>query len=211
MKIKDESCTIVLVGNWNRYILSPGWAAKQIFGEPNLQVEIALDLGLPPRYTSEQSHVRMIPSEDKVTFVALHNDNDCLQKMENFAYHLVGKLSHTPIRAFGVNFGFVDDSDKNDLSNIFNFSDNEQLTIFGCQSTFNSVTRRLIVENRTLNLVISQKGSEITFDFNFHYDVVGTEEIKAKIKNSIVENKKIAENILCNVYKLNYDNLEIRG
>src|SRR4030042_1937850 len=162
MKIKDESCTIVLIGNWNKYILSPGWSAKNIFNEPKLQVEIALDLGLPPRYTSEQTHVRMIPAADNVTFVALQNDNECLSS-------------------------------------------------YGCQFTFNSVRRRLIVQNRTLNLAISQKGREIIFDFNFHYDVAGTEEVKAKIKNSIVENKKIAENLLKSVYNLDCDKLEIRG
>jgi|SRR4030042_857805 hypothetical protein len=211
MKIKDESCTIVLIGNWNKYILSPGWSAKNIFNEPKLQVEIALDLGLPPRYTSEQTHVRMIPAADNVTFVALQNDNECLQKMESFAYDLVDKLSHTPVRAFGTNFGFVDDAGKNDLSGLFKFSDNEQLSSYGCQFTFNSVRRRLIVQNRTLNLAISQKGREIIFDFNFHYDVAGTEEVKAKIKNSIVENKKIAENLLKSVYNLDCDKLEIRG
>lgn len=211
MKIKDESCAIVLIGNWNKYILSPGWSAKNIFNEPGLQVEIALDLGLPPRYTSEQSHVRMVPAQDNVTFVALQNDNECLQKMESFAYELVDKLSHTPVRAFGTNFGFVDDVGKNDLSAIFKFSDNEQLSNFGCQLTFNAVRRRLIVENRTLNLSIAQKGSEIVFDFNFHYDVTGTDEVKAKIKNSVVENKKIAEDLLKSVYKLDYDKLEIRG
>lgn len=211
MKIKEESCTIVLLGNWNRYILSPGWSAKNIFNEPELEVEIALDLGLPPRYTSAQSHVRLIPTEDNITFVALQNDNECLQKMEDLANELVSKLSYTPVRAFGTNIGFVDDASKNDLLGIFKFSDNEQLSNFGCQFTFNSVRRRLIVENRTLNLTISHKGSEIYLDFNFHYDVSGTNEVMIKMKNSVVENKKIAETLLKSVYNLDYDNLEVRG
>jgi len=211
MKIKEESCTIVLLGNWNKFILSPGWSAKNIFNEPGLEVEIALDLGLPPRYTSAQSHIRMIPTEDIVTFVALKNDDEIFQKMESLAYELVSKLSYTPIRAFGINFGFVDDANKNGLLEIFKFSDNEQLSNFGCQSTFNSIRRRLIIENRTLNLTISHKGSEAFFDFNFHFDVSSTNEISIKIKNSVVENKIIAENLLKSVYKLDYDNLEVGG
>ena len=211
MKIKEESCTIVLLGNWNRYILSPGWCAKNIFNEPRLEVEIALDLGLPPRYTSAQSHSRMIPTEDNVTFVALQSTNECLQKMENLAHELVSKLSYTPVKAFGTNIGFVDDASINDLLGIFKFLDSEQLTNFGCQFTFNSIRRRLIVENRTLNLTISHKGSEVFFDFNFHFDVSSTNEILIKIKDSVVENKIIAENLLKSVYKLDYDNLEVRG
>ena len=211
MKIKEESCIIVLLGNWNKYILSPGWSAKNIFNEPGLGVEIALDLGLPPRYTSEQSHVKMIPTEDNVTFVALQHDDECLQKMESLAYELVSKLSYTPVRAFGVNFSFSDQANKNDLLGLFKFSDTELLSNFGSQFTFNSVRRRLIVENRTLNLAISNKGDEVFFDFNFHYSVSGTSEVMSKIKNSVVENKKIAENLLKSVYKLDYDNLAVKG
>jgi hypothetical protein len=210
MKIKKESCTLVLLGHWNQYILSPGWSAKNIFDEPGLGVEIALDLGLPPRYTSEQSRVRMIPTEDNVTFVALQHDDECLQKMENLAYTLVDKLSYTPVKAFGVNFGFVDEAGKGDLLEIFKFSDNELLNSFGCQLTFSSIRRRLIVENRTLNLAISNKGDEVSFDFNFHFGVSGTSEVISKIKSSVIENKKIAENLLKSVYKLDYDNLEVK-
>lgn len=211
MKIKKESCTLVLLGHWNQYILSPGWSAKNIFDEPGLGVEIALDLGLPPRYTSEQSRVRMIPTEDNVTFVALQHDDECLQKMENLAYTLVDKLSYTPVKAFGVNFGFVDEAGKGDLLEIFKFSDNELLNSFGCQLTFSSIRRRLIVENRTLNLAISNKGDEVSFDFNFHFGVSGTSKAISKIKSSVIENKKIAENLLKSVYKLDYDNLEVKG
>jgi hypothetical protein len=211
MKIKKESCTLVLLGHWNQHILSPGWSAKNIFDEPGLGVEIALDLGLPPRYTSEQSRVRMIPTEDNVTFVALQHDDECLQKMENLAYTLVDKLSYTPVKAFGVNFGFVDEAGKGDLLEIFKFSDNELLNSFGCQLTFSSIRRRLIVENRTLNLAISNKGDEVSFDFNFHFGVSGTSEVISKIKSSVIENKKIAENLLKSVYKLDYDNLEVKG
>lgn len=211
MKIKKESCTLVLLGHWNQHILSPGWSAKNIFDEPGLRVEIALDLGLPPRYTSEQSRVRMIPTEDNVTFVALQHDDECLQKMENLAYKIVDKLSYTPVKAFGVNFGFIDEAGKNDLLGIFKFSDNELLNSFGCQLTFSSIRRRLIVENRTVNLSISNKGDEVSFDFNFHYGVSGTSEVINKIKGSVVENKKIAENLLRSVYKLDYDNLEVKG
>jgi hypothetical protein len=213
MKIKKESCTLVLLGHWNQHILSPGWSAKNIFDEPGLGVEIALDLGLPPRYTSEQSHVRMIPTEDNVTFVALQHDDECLQKIEDLAYKLVDKLSYTPVRAFGINFSFADEASKPDLLEIFKFSDNEPLNGFGCQLTFSAIRRRLIIENRMVNLTISNtnKGDKISFDFNFHYGVSGTSEVISKIKGSVIENKKIAENLLKNVYKLDYDNLEVKG
>ncbi len=208
MKLKEESFTIVIVGNWNRYILSPAWSAKEIFNEPGLQVEIGLDFGLPPRYTSSQSNIRMIPTNDNVTFIALKQDDETLKKMEDIAYRLVDKLSYTPIKAFGINFGFVEDANQNDLLAIFNFADNELLNKFGCQATSNSIVRRLIVENRTLNLNISNKGNEVFFDLNFHYDVAGTSEIMSKVKNSVIKNKSFAENLLKSIYKIDYNKVE---
>lgn len=212
MRIKDESWTIVLVGNWNKYILSPEWAAKNIFGETKLDIEFALNLGLPPRYTSEQSHIRMIPAEDRVVFVALKSDDksvrpddECLQKMENFARTVVDTLGYTPISAFGINFSFIEDTKKIDLTEFFDLSDNKALSDFGCQFTGNEIKRRVIVDNRTLWFTISQKGEEAFFDFNFHYDVTDATEAKAKIENTIIENKNIAERLLKDVYKLDYD------
>jgi hypothetical protein len=209
MRLKEETSTVVVVGHWNKYILSPGWLAKNIFNEPGLDVEVALNLNLPPRFTSPISHIRILPSEENITFVALENNNDCFSKMEALTSDLVNKLSYTPVKAFGINFVFTEELSKAGLGGLFDFSDSQALSSIGCQSTINTIRRRLIVENRILNLSITNKDNELFFEFNFHNDVTSTAEIIEKLRNKVVESKIVAERLLRDVYKLNYDPLMV--
>ena len=207
MKIKEESFTIVLIGNWNRHILSPNWISKEIFLEDKITVEFSLNLELPPRYTSPTSHIRILPSSSNVTFVALGSDDSCLNKMEKMTQALLEKLPYTPIKAFGINFGYIESIEKSDLYNIFKFSDTDRLGQERYLIKSSALQRSLIVEDRVLNLNISTNDTEVSFDFNFHYDVSNAKDAIDKITSNAVTNKIIAEKILSNVYKLSFDSV----
>lgn len=206
MKIKDSSWTIVILGNWNKYILSPAWTAKNIFEEPQLKLEFALNLGLPPRYTSQKSNIMLIPSDYMITFVALEPTDEYLQAMEDMAYKLVDILSYTPITAFGINFGFIEEASSKDLYKLFELSDITPLSDFGSDLKNTSIRRQLTVDQRILNLTTSWSEGGISFEFNFHYNVKDSDELKNKIKGNVIQSKNIAENLLKTVYKL--DELE---
>lgn len=205
MRIKEESFTIVVVGNWNRHILSPSWVSKELFLEDKITIEFSVNLELPPRYTSPTSQIRILPSSGNVTFVALVPDESCLSRMEQMTQALLEKLTYTPIQAFGINFGYVEAIEKSDLYNIFKFSDNNRLSKEQYLIKSSSLQRALSVEDRVLNLSISTKDSEVHFDFNFHYDVSNAKEAIDKIKDAVVSNKRIAEKTLSNIYDLSFD------
>lgn len=99
MKVKPGSTTLILVGKWNKYILSPNWLAKNIFKNDNMQVEFSFNLDLPPRFTSDK--IRIVATEDNVVFVALTYDEDILSRIEAMVYNLAESLPHTPVSAFG--------------------------------------------------------------------------------------------------------------
>ncbi len=205
MKIKKDSWTIVFIGKWNKYILSPSWSAENIYKEKGLDVEVALGAGLPLRYSSKESKIRMIPEGNRVTFVALETTDGCLAQMEELALTLVERLPDTPVSAFGVNFEFTDNIKEMSFPDIFDISDNSSLNEIGCNFLSSSITRKLIVEDRTLNLTISREGDEITFAFNFHYETKDAGAITPKLKDSVVKNKNIAEDFLRRVYNLKND------
>lgn len=207
MKIADDTWTIVLAGNWNRYVLSPEWTARHVFDQPGLTVEFPLDLKLPFRYSSPD--VRIVPSSNMVVFVALKHENSVLELMENMAIKLVDKLQYTPATAFGINFGFVEDIEKAGLSDLFKLSDIGRLSDYGCGITETSISRRLIVEDKVLNLSIKHNVDKVYFNFNFHYDVKDAPEIRSKIGGEVLKNKIVAESILKTVYKLEFDTVEV--
>lgn len=203
MKIKDESFTIVLAGNWNKYILQPNWVAKEIFEETTVQLEFAVNIGLPPRYTA--SNIRIIPTDEKVTFRAMDTSDNCLTKMGNMAIKLLNKLNYTPISAFGMNFGYTEKAETQNLFNLFKFADNDELGSFGCIINNSLTQKNITIDERILNLKIHHIGKDVSFDFNFHYDVGNASEAEEKIKENVLKNKKIAEDILNKVYKLSFE------
>jgi len=203
MKIKDEGCTVVIIGNWNTYILSPQWVAKNIFETDKIQVEFALNLGLPPRYSTAE--LRLVPTDSRITLFALSYSDTVFADMVNITKKLADKLPYTPVTGFGINFSFTESSDKANLNRLFDFPDTKALSDFGCVIKDNSIRRGLIVDNKVLNLKIGQDGDKISFDLNFHYEVKSASEIGEKIDGAVVANKNIALSLLKSVYDLDYE------
>lgn len=206
MKVKQDSTNLVLAGKWNKYILSPKWMAENIFKKKEIQVEFSFNLDLPPRFTSD--NIRIVPTEDRVVFVALAYDEDIIKRLEKMAYNLVELLPHTPVTAFGTNFAYIEDGETKDLLSLFELKDNSDLSDYNVRIENYSIKRKLLIDEQILNLNIIQNRGNVVFDLNFHYETPLTDKIKEKICNRFVENKKIAENLLKEVYGLKLDDLE---
>lgn len=207
MRVKEGSFTIVLVGHWNKYILTPDWLAKNIFKDEQLNVDVAFNLALPNRYTSKRANVMFIPTANNVTLIALQPEDQCLENAESFAHELVSLLPATPVQAYGMNFGYMEKIN-DDLMKVFNFNDDEWFKDQEITTTHSSILRRIVIEDRILNLKISHDSENVLFDFNYHYDVKSTEDIKKKIKGATLKNKGISEKILKSVYKLDFDSIK---
>lgn len=199
MKIKDESYSVVLVGKWNKYILSPEWSAGNIFNVERLQVEFGINVGLPSRYSA--NNIRMVPTDDAVVFSALAYDDDTLALLEELPVSLLQKLKFTPIVACGINFGFSENIEDTDVSELFNFSDNSKLIEMGCVIDSNSISRSLMFGDKQLNLNISQLDSKVNFEFNFHYDVKSVDAAITCIRD-FKHNKDLVFEILTTKYNL---------
>ncbi len=200
MKVKKDSTNLVIAGKWNKYILSPDWLAKQIFEKSEIKVEFSFALDTP-RFTCD--NIRIVPTEDRVTFIALEYSNGILEKIENMAYRLIDLLPFTPIAAFGTNFVYIEEGARGDLLDIFELKDNDKLSDYDVTIKENSIRRKLLIEEQELNLAILQEGENVVFDFNFHYDTPTF--TKDNIKGRFVENRKITENLLKDVYKLVFE------
>lgn len=200
MKVKQDSTNLVIAGKWNKYILSPDWLAKHIFDKSEIKVEFSFTLDLPPRFTCD--NIRIVPTEDRITFIALEYLNDVLEKIENMAYILTDLLPFTPIAAFGTNFAYIEEEAKMDLLDIFELKDNNKLSDYDVTIEKYSIRRKLLIEEQALNFDILQEGENVVFGLNFHYEAPPIGFNKDNIKGTFVENKKIAENLLNNVYKL---------
>lgn len=201
MKIKEESWNIVIAGKWNRYILTPEWVGKNIFEQQELKVEFSMSLPLPPRFTA--SGVRFYPSTDAVIFAPIQLNDETLSRAETMAAKLITELKHTPITAFGINFGFIDTEPDAGLCALFDTKDKERLSEIGCDVKNNVIIRKVVFENKVLNLSITndEEGS-VVFEFNFHYELDGTTGVENLTGNEFKDNKDRVYRILKNAYNI---------
>ncbi len=207
MRVKEGSFTIILVGHWNKYILTPDWIGKNIFKDDQIGVEVAFNIALPNRYISQKNNVILVPTSNNVTLVSLKPEDQCLENVETFAHELVLLLPATPVQAYGFNFGYTEKIN-DDLMKMFDFNDDGWFKEQEIATTHKSIHRRIIVEDTAVNLRISHDNESISFDFNYHYDVKSTEDIKKNIKGAALKNKGISEKVLKTVYKLDFDSVK---
>jgi hypothetical protein len=117
MKVKTDLTNLVITGKWNKYLLSPDWLAKHIFDKSEIKIEFSPTLDHPLRFTCD--NIRIVPTEDRVIFIALEYSNGLLEKIEDMAYRLIDLLPFTPIAAFGTNFAYIEEGAGTDLLDIF--------------------------------------------------------------------------------------------
>lgn len=205
MKIKEESTSIVLLGNWNKYILTPKWLGENIFSDEELRIDVAFnDVALPNRYASEKSKIMIIPTEHNVTIISLNFTEKCLQMMEDYALKLVEKLPKTPMRAFGVNFGYSEALDEKiiRMQKIFHITDTDKMNEIGFKVSKCSIQRKIDLDENVLNLRLAQTDRELELGFNFHCEATDAELMKEKIKGSVDRSRNVAEKIIREVYGL---------
>ncbi len=208
MKVKQDSLTLIIAGKWNRHILTVEWLSKNIFETDSIQVEFSLNLGLPPRFMKDD--IRIIPTEERITFVALKYSENVFSRIEQMAFRIAELLPVTPMSAFGTNFGFIEESPSDDLLSLYKLSDNDALSDNSIQIENYSIKRKLLVEDQILNFSINSESGSMVFNFNFHYQLQNqnSKELKEKVKGRYTKNKLIAEQLMHNVYKLVLDDEE---
>lgn len=204
MKVILEKVGTIISGKWHRNLLTPNWVQKNVFKteKESIQVEFnVIDIEQPPRYVYE--NIRFIPSWDRVFIQAIEYSDNVLNNIQEYAKELCEKLPETPILAIGYNFSYSESiSLIAEINKMFNYNDTSILSELKLTINNSSLTRQIENKNGVLNFTISQKKDEVLFDFNFHYKINNNKEITSVLDGRILKDKKTAEKILTNGYKL---------
>ncbi|MBC8277770.1 MAG: hypothetical protein H8E46_06025 [FCB group bacterium] len=174
----NTACSIVIVGGWNRKILTPPWLGKNIFKKDELELQFPLDPSLPLKVSDKESYTIDI-SNDKLMFQPLSLSDENLIIMAEAAKLVLEILPHTPVTAMGINFGFKEETPQtellNYLDNVLVPSHREISDDKKCQaiSIVKSYQLTGLLQNRVLNFKIHREVDEpaVIFDLNFHKEV----------------------------------------
>ncbi|KJR41838.1 hypothetical protein MCHI_002258 [Candidatus Magnetoovum chiemensis] len=209
MERKNDSWSIVIVGHWNKHLLDERWISKHILDDTQLVVEYPLQIGLPIRITCNRDRIRIIPQNDRLSFLSLDNSDDSLIAMERSALKIVSLLHYTPIISIGVNFTFTENIGSFLLNDWFIFKDEENLKEFGGVISEHRVRRRVELKGRTLFLTLYQEDNNFNFTFNYHYNIDWeAKELSNDVRNildgALIDNRNLSEEIMSKIYNLSY-------
>jgi hypothetical protein len=204
MKAIPQGWTIVLVGYWNRMLLTPDWVATNLFEQDTIDVAFPVMPLNPLMFTAGK--VRFTPADERATISLEVVEDDAWGKAEHIALSLLAKLPHTPVRAFGVNLRFSESVPDPAQLSLFNFVDLPALTDFGCEVQSALVQRTLKVrDDLVLNLKITHGQSGLDYDFNFHFEVKNADEARVNLKGKTAKCKEVALVLMKDAYGLTLD------
>lgn len=194
----------MIVGDWNIRILTPQWVAYNLFEGQEIQVEALLRPGVQ-RLRYNIDNIVILPGDDRLIIGARATDDEVLQRAEQTARKVLEILPHTPIRACGVNFGFVEEVPGATLISLFELSDLGRLSDFECRALGTEIIRNLKIEEGTLKLKHSFSDGKVSINLNFHYEATSPEEARAQLDGRALSCRELAYRLLSEVYELVLD------
>lgn len=203
--------TIVLVGSWNLAILNPGWVAEVIFEAAGVEAElIVADAGMRVKFN--HGNVSVAPEPGRVVIGSLQETDDCLNASERIARRLLQQLPVTPVSAFGINFGYVEEHVPQGVAELFNGQDIAAYGAQGLAIRGSELRRRLQFEDRELRMRLAlNEGAGLDIRLNYHKRVANADEAQAALAERPVRFRQHAERLLAAVYELQLDRDEPNG
>ncbi len=202
MKLKEDCDTLVILGGWNKNIFTGEWVSKFLLPKDQLQIEFPLDPNSSCRISSND--VRIYVVGDKLYFKLIQITDDNFDFIQNLGLKTADYLPHTPVSAFGINFVFEVECNAHLLS-LLKFDAKEKLQSYGSEIKQVQYKHQVELNGKLINLSITTNHKNISFDFNFHFNVSNLIEFKETItSNSIINQKKIALELMKEVYQLDF-------
>jgi len=199
MRPKTDHWTIVVAGGWNVRVFSPEWVGRNLIPEKPLNVEVPL-VSPVQQLRFIAGGVVLIPGEDRLIVGVQEPSIANMAKAEAIALRAVELLSHTPMGAVGVNFGFETLTPTDQLTRLFRVADISALSGFGATVLQTKVVRRLAVDGETLNITHTLADGAIEVHMNFHRDASSAEEVSSALSGCSERSLGIATRLLSDVY-----------
>lgn len=201
MKINITECTIVILGQWNTRVFSPQWVGQNLFHTEQIESELFVSPTTTPiRYT--HNNILLLPGSDRLIIGAKNLENETLELAETIAKTALELLIHTPVMALGVNFGFSENENLENVINIFQLDDNNRLSDANCEILGTEITRKINIEKTLMNLKLSHEGDQVNIHANYHFNIISAADAIEKLNGKFVQFKDAALELLNNVYDL---------
>jgi hypothetical protein len=169
MSLSPVDWSVVVVGRWNRSILTPAGIGKRLFGLAEgtpLEVMLAIDAIAPPRVSHEG--IIVVAGEDRLivqTHVCSFSE---LDRARDLAKRALNDLPQTPVSGVGVNVKFKTEVPIDAITEVIGSPWDDQLSDHEYTIRGRAISRSLVWNDGSINLSVSMNGEgEQLIQFNF--------------------------------------------
>lgn len=200
MSLKPVNWSVVIVGRWNRAILTPAGIAKRIFktaGEQELYVMVPLD-GISPFVVRDPSGDVSVMTDESRLFIRVENPTyECLQRAMAYGVNAMDSLEQTPVSAAGFNVNYQCDELSPELASLIVADVDKPLAKSDLKLTGTSaVTRSFEFHSGQLGLTLNATGNTFQMLGNFHRSSTVMTDLKSWLQTPMADVRSAVENLL---------------
>lgn len=168
----------------------------------NVEAQLAVSpLVTNVRYQTEE--LLVIPQQDRLVIGARNAEEATLLEMERCSKTALELLGHTPIRALGVNFGFIESEPPVDMLKTFDLADAGALSDAGYQVRATDIIRSIDIDSTILKIKMSLRDDgAVHFHFNFTNQVATSQQAADLLQGRVLDFRDKAIDILSAVFNL---------
>lgn len=201
MPLAPEDWSVVILGHWNRAILTPAWIAKTLFELPEgtpVQVLVSLDTVAPHMVRHEK--LTVIPSNDRLVVRPETQDFLTLGKAMATAHKVLEELPRTPVSAVGFNVRYKSPSMVESVQkvSVHEWWDN-RLSDTGFKIETRTIERTLPWKNGKIRVFLSQdenEGFEVLL--NFERTSIEHEKLREWLSVTAADIEAITQRVIYN-------------
>jgi len=203
MNIINDTISVVINGDWNRYFLSPDWLAKNIFDKQQIEAEMAFNgIGTILRFNCDD--VSVTPSMSQMTFICRKNSDEAIKKLEHRVSNFMKNAPSPLITTYGYNISFEERDSSNINATFDKIPDSINLIKHGAIIQSCTLHRTIELNEKTLEYVLYSNKSDTNFSFNWNIIFNKSNDQFEVIQDKIVNLKKECIEFLENCYGQKY-------
>tara|TARA_R110000744_G_C19340090_1_gene559370 strand:+ start:217 stop:849 length:633 start_codon:yes stop_codon:yes gene_type:complete len=204
MPIETSTWNIVIIGGWNRAILTPQGVAQRLFkveaGTP-VDVEVALDSINTLRVNHDS--IKVIAKSGSLELIADDATFDCMDRAKKIASNALESLPATPVAGAGINFRFVDTEPPGDLLTKVECPLDTAVADQQFEISNRRYARSLVFNGGILNIDLSVLSTgECEILLNFHKESHSTSVLKEWVDQSIEPLKQAVDKIIKSAFAI---------
>jgi hypothetical protein len=219
MSLIPTDWNVVVLGYWNRAILTPSGIATRLFGldaGTPVEVLIAIDTVLP--HQIKHDGITVVAGSDRLIVQPEQCDFAKLQRAKEIADRALDKLPETPVIAAGINIKYVCQEPLETLQRVTrNEWWDEQLSDNRYEIIGRSLSRTLKFNDGQINLSVTEESDgKFVTQFNFHRGsgnvsdlrYCNASDLRSWLATPIDSIESAVRRIVCDCMQLNLEDIE---